>query len=55
MLDIYGVVVPVFLVIDKANQVGFFEGIFLLANVSLKIVFVMLFLTLNVVDVDFLN
>ena len=52
-LDTYGIVVAAFLVTDKANQVRFFEETFLVANVSLKVVFGMLFLTLNSADVDF--
>ena len=46
-------VVAAFLVVDKANQVKFFEKTFLLANVSLKVVFGMFFLTLSSIDVDF--
>ena len=40
---------------DKANQVRFFEETFLVANVSPKVVFGMLFLTLSGVDIDFLD
>ena len=46
-------VVIAFLVTDKTNQVRFFEEIFLVANVSLGVVFKMLFLTLS--DADFLD
>ena len=52
-LDIYEIVVAVFLMVNKANQARFFEETFLVANVSLKIVFGMLFLTLSSADVDF--
>ena len=38
---------------DKANRVTFFEETFFVANVSLEIVFGMLFFTLSGVDVDF--
>lgn len=48
-------VVVDFLVTYKANQVKFFEEIFLIANVSLKIVFGILFLTLSDAKIDFLN
>ena len=48
-------VVVAFSVIDKANQVRFFEEIFLVANVSLEVVFRMSFLTLSSADVDFLG
>ena len=53
MLDTYGMVVAVFSLEDKANQVRFFEETFLVANVSPEIVFGMSFLILNGVDVDF--
>ena len=52
-LDIYRIVIAVFLVTDKANQIRFFEKIFLLANISPKIVFRRLFLTLNNINIDF--
>ena len=55
MLDTYGMVVTAFLVTNKANQVIFFEETFLMANISLKIVLGILFLTLSGADVDFLN
>ena len=40
---------------NKANQVRFFKKIFLLANISLKMVFEMFFLTLSSTDIDFLD
>ena len=40
---------------DKANRVRFFEETFLVANVSPKVVLEMLFLTLSVVNNDFLD
>ena len=55
MLDTFGIVIVVFSVTDKANQVRFFEETFLVANVSPKVVFGMLFLTLSGADVDFLG
>ena len=39
--------------IDKANRVKFFKKNFMVANVSLEVVFGMLFFTLSCVDVDF--
>ena len=48
-------VVAAFLVTDKANQVKFFEKIFLVANVIPKVVFKMLFLTLSDANIDFLD
>ena len=53
MLDTHGMVVAAFSMVDKANYIRFFEETFLVANVSLKIVLGMLFLTLSGVDVDF--
>ena len=52
-LDTHGMVVAAFSVMDKANQVRFFEKTFLVANVSPKIVFGMPFLTLTGADIDF--
>ena len=49
----YEMVVAAFSVTDKANWIRFFEEIFLVANISLEIVFEMLFLTLNGADIDF--
>ena len=54
-LDTYGIVVAVFPVVDQANRVRFFEKTFLVANVSLKIVFKMPFLALSGADVHFLD
>ena len=54
MLDTHRMVVAAFWVVNKANQVRFFEKIFLVANVSLEEVFGMSFLTLRDADVDFL-
>ena len=55
MLETYGMVVAAFSVEDKANWGKFFEETFLMANVSPKVVFGMLFLTLSGADVDFLR
>ena len=48
-------VVVVFLIKDKASRVGFFEEIFLMANVSPEVVYRMFFLTLSGADIDFLE
>ena len=40
---------------DKANWVRFFEGTFLIANVSPEVVFGMLFFTLSSADIDVLD
>ena len=55
ILETYGMVVAAFLVEDKANQVRFFEEIFLVANVSPEIVLGMPFFTLSGANVDFLG
>ena len=52
-LDTHKIGVAAVSVVDKANWVRFFEEIFLVANVSPKVVFGMLFLTLSGADVDF--
>ena len=52
-LDTYEMVVVAFSVMDKANQVRFFEETFLVANVSPEVVFEMLFLTLSGANIDF--
>ena len=54
-LNTYGMVVVAFLVKDKANQVRFFEKIFLVANVSPEVVLRMFFFILSRVNVDFLG
>ena len=46
-------VVAAFSVVDRANQVKFFEKTFLVTNVSPEVVFGIFFLALKSVDVDF--
>ena len=53
ILDTHGMVVIAFLVIDRANQVRFFEKTFLVANVSLEVVLGMPFFILSSADIDF--
>ena len=53
MLETYEMVVAIFSVEDKANQVKFFEETFLVANVSPEVVLGMSFLTLSGANVDF--
>ena len=53
MLDTYRIVVVAFSVVDKANQVRFFEKNLLVANVSPKVVLKMLFFTLSGAKIDF--
>ena len=48
-------VVAAFLVTDKANLIRFFEKTFLVDDVSLEVVFGMLFLTPSGVDIDFID
>ena len=55
MLDIYKIIVMAFLVINKANEIRFFEKIFLMANISLKLVFRIFFLNLSNANIDFLG
>ena len=43
------------MVIDKVNQVKFFEEIFLVANISPEVVFRILFFILSHVDINFLD
>ena len=54
-LDTYGIVVAAFLMTNKANQVRFFTKTFLVANISPKVVYGMLFLILSSADIDFLD
>ena len=54
-IDIFGIVVVAFLVMDKANRVRFFEETYLVANMNPKVVFGMIFFTLNGADIDFLG
>ena len=54
-LDIYKMVVTAFSMMDKANQLRFFKKTFLVANVSPKVIFGILFLTLSGIDIDFLG
>ena len=54
-LDTFGIVVAAFSMMNKANQVRFFEKNFLVTNVNLEIVFGMLFLTLSSTNVVFLD
>ena len=55
MLDTFGMVVTAFSMTDKANRVRFLKETFLVANVSLEVVFEMLFLILSSSYVDFLG
>ena len=54
-LDTYGIVVAAFSVTNKANQVRFLEETFLIANISLEVVFGMSFLILCSTNIDFLG
>ena len=54
-LDTYEMVVTVFSVTDKANQIRFFEETFLIANISPKVVLEMPFFILSGTDVYFLD
>ena len=52
-LETYEMMVAAFLMTNQTNKVKFFEEIFLVANVSLKVILKMPFLTLSSADVDF--
>ena len=41
--------------IDRVNQVRFFEETFFMTNISLKVVFALFFLTLSTADIDLLD
>lgn len=53
ILNTFEMVVATFLMIDKANRIKFLKEIFLVANISLKVIFEILFLILNNADVNF--
>ena len=53
ILDTLKMVVAAFTVMNKTNKVKFFEKTFLIANVSPKVVFGILFLILSDADVNF--
>lgn len=55
ILNTYKIVVIAFSVTDKVNSIKFFKQIFLIDNVSLEIVFEMLFFILNNANIDFLD
>ena len=55
MLNTYEIVFVAFLVTDQVNQVRFFEKTFLITNISLEIVFGMLFLILNSANINLLE
>lgn len=40
---------------DQAKKIRFFKKIFLVGNVSLKVVFEIFFFTLNDINIDFLK
>ena len=48
-------VIKVFSITDKVNQIRFFEETFLVANFSLEVVFGMFFFTFSNANDDFLN
>ena len=53
-LDTFGIVIASFSVEDKKKRSCFFEGIFLLADISMDITLRMLFHILSIVDMDFI-
>ena len=55
ILATFDIAIAAFLINDKDGIVRFFEKTFLLANISLDVIFEMLFLTLKNTDVRFLE
>ena len=55
IFETYKMVIAVFLVINWADKIKFFEKTFLIANFSLNMIFKILFLTLNSRDINFLK
>ena len=55
MLNTFRIIVTAFSLIDKANQIKFFEKTFLVANINLEIVLRMPFLTLSGMNIKFLD
>ena len=55
MLNNHRMIIAAFSVVDKKNQVRFFQEIFLVANISPEVVFKMPFLTLSGAEVNFLG
>ena len=53
LLANYGIVIAVFQVVDKLGRSRFFQETFLLANISIKVVLSLLFLTLSNANVQF--
>lgn len=54
-LAIFGIVIAAFLINNKDGKGRFFEKTFLLANISLDVIFGMLFLILNNTNIRFLE
>lgn len=52
-LETYKMIIALFFVDDKDIKIRFFEKIFLLADITINDVFVMLFFTLNNIEVKF--
>ena len=55
IFKIYKIMIATFLLIDQVDRVRFFEAIFLKSNISLDVVYRMLFLTLSSANIDFLK
>ena len=52
-LKTYKIIVSIFFILDKDDRIRFFIKSFLLVNIKLDIVFGMLFLTMNNINIDF--
>ena len=55
ILDTYKMVIVAFSITDQANWIIFFKKTSLVANVSLKVIFEIVFFILNNINVDFLE
>lgn len=55
ILKTHKIIVVIFLIVNHIKQIEFFKKIFLIANISLKVVFKMLYFTLNNTNINFLN
>lgn len=54
-LETYGIVIATFQVFDKLSYLQFFQRIFLLTDIKMKVIFYMLFLILSNVNMQFIE
>lgn len=53
ILEIYGIIISIFLLLNKDSKERFFKKTFLLVNVSLYIILGIFFVIMNNVDINF--